>query len=267
MSEQERAEETIGDRFKDYERVSRSTLPRRTWTVIRIDGRAFHGWTRGLERPFSEPLAAWMDGTAQVLCDQVAGSVRAYVQSDEISLILTDFSKLGTQPWFGGNVQKIVSISASMATAVFNDLAAQRAPAQFDARVFTVPSAAEAANYLIWRQRDAVRNSIAMAAQSMFSHNRLHGVNTGQMQELMWSEFGVNWNDYPPRFKRGGQVTKHHGMRTVSYVDKRTQQTNTIEAERSWWEVEPAEHYVFDALEAALAAGPVGVGRVEGGQE
>lgn len=245
----------LGDRMKDYEGITRTVLPRRAWTIMRLDGRNFHAWTRGLERPFSAELAAAIDATALALCEQVAGTVFAYTQSDEVSLLLTDFGKVGTQPWFGGSVQKMTSISASIATANFNAAMPGRSPAHFDSRVFTVPGSGEAANYFIWRQRDAVRNSVAMAAQSMFSHQSLHGVGVSAMQDRM-HEAGVNWNDYPARFKRGGQVVKCSGLRDVTYTDKRTGSEQTITVDRSWWEIQDADHYVFEQLARRLAASP-----------
>lgn len=242
----------LGDRMKDYESVARHVLPRRACTIMRVDGRNFHAWTRGLPRPFSTELADAMNATAVALCEQVAGAVMGYTESDEISLLITDYSKPGTQPWFGGIVQKVASISASIATAHFNAAITGRPPAQFDSRVFTVPSIEEAANYFIWRQRDAVRNSISMAAQSMFSHRRLQGVSTGQMQDMMHAE-GVNWNDFPVRFKRGAQVVKCSGPREVVYTDKRTDTENTITVDRSWWEAQDADHFVFAELVDRLA--------------
>lgn len=238
--------------MKDYERIARTQLPRRSWTVMRIDGKAFHSWTRGLERPFSQDLADAMDETARDLCSEISGTVMGYVQSDEISLILTDFGKLNTQAWFDGAVQKMTSVSASLATARFNTHITGRSSALFDSRVFTVPSVEEAANYLIWRQRDAVRNSISMAAQSIFSHRALHGVTTSGMQDLMHAQ-GVNWNDFSTRFKRGGQVVKCSGVRQFSYVDKRTGNVCEAEADRSWWEIQPADHFTFERACELLA--------------
>lgn len=195
----------LGDRMKQqYENVTRLVLPRRTYTVLRLDGRAFHRVTRGLARPFDTDFAAEMDSLAGKLCAEVAGSVFAYTQSDEISLLLQDFESTGTQPWFGGNIQKIVSVAASFAGANFGRRFTLDGPAaHFDARVFTIADAVEVANYFIWRQRDAVRNSILMAGQAAFGHSACNGLNTGRIQEKLWSEKQINWNDYPDGFKRG----------------------------------------------------------------
>jgi tRNA(His) guanylyltransferase len=243
--------DSLGDRMKDYESITRAVLPRKSWVVLRIDGRNFHAWTRGLERPFSMALARAIDSTAAALCEEISGAVLAYTQSDEISVLMHDFTKPGTEPWFGGIVQKIASVSASIATAYFNQFSPKSQLAHFDARVFTVPSASEAANYLIWRQRDAVRNSISMAAHAMFSQKQLHGVSSNQMQEMLFVQ-GVNWNDYPIRFKRGGQVVKRSGPREVTFIDKHEGCIQTVTAERSWWETQPADHFVHDALVSRL---------------
>jgi tRNA(His) guanylyltransferase len=232
----------LGDRMKAHEAVTRQILPARCWTIIRVDGRSFHQYLRGSERPFDEAFMADMDAVAEALCTEMAGAVFAYTQSDEISVLLTDFGSAGTQPWFGGVLAKQVSIAASLATAVLNE----RRPgkrALFDARVFTLADPTEVANYFLWRQRDAVRNSISMAAQSKFSHRQLHGVNTGAMQELLWSEHGINWDHYPAGCKRGRVTVRRAGEREVTYVDKRTRAEQTTVATRSWWETSGAPHF------------------------
>jgi tRNA(His) 5'-end guanylyltransferase len=156
-----------------------------------------------------------MDQTAAELCRQVQGCKMAFVQSDEISLILTDFDDIKTDAWFDGNIQKIVSVSASVATAHFNNgmyldediLANMDKIAYFDSRTFTIPDPREVVNYLIWRQQDATRNSIQMGAQALYSQKQLHGKNTDECQELMFQK-GINWNDYPVGFKRGRIILK-----------------------------------------------------------
>ncbi|SHI67669.1 tRNA(His) guanylyltransferase Thg1 family protein [Streptomyces sp. 3214.6] len=225
----------LGDRMKRHEAAYRAVLPRRTYTVLRVDGRAFHTYLRGAEKPFDETFMADMDAVAEALCAEITGSDFAYTQSDEISVLATDFASEGTEPWFGGVVAKQLSAAASLATAVLNERRPSRR-ALFDARVFTLSDPVEVANYFLWRQRDAVRNSISMAAQAHFSHRRLEGVSTGGMQELLWSEVRVNWNDYSDGCKRGRVTVRHTGERPVEYFDKRTQQPVSSTAVRSWWE-------------------------------
>ena len=114
--------------------------------------------------------------------------------------------------------------------------------------MFTIADPTEVANYFIWRQRDAVRNSISMAAQAQFSHKQLHGVNTGQMQKLLWAEKNINWNDYPAGVKRGRVAVKAGGEREVTFTDKRSGETQTTTAHRTWWEIQDAPHFTLAEL-------------------
>lgn len=203
--------DALGDRMKrQYEDRTRVMLPRRTYTVIRVDGKAFHTFTRSLKKPYDETLVNAMDAAAVALCEELQGARLAYVQSDEISVLLTDFTTISTEAWFDGNLQKIVSVAASIATAAFNCAFDDRSEyysrtpgATFDARAFTIPDPTEVENYFIWRQQDAVRNSIQSMAQSLFLHKVLQGRNSNQLQELIFAETGLNWNDLPSSQKRG----------------------------------------------------------------
>jgi tRNA(His) 5'-end guanylyltransferase len=234
----------LGDRMKSYEAATRYVLPRRTYAVIRVDGRAFHSYLRGADKPFDFRFMADMANVAGALCEEIGGAMFAYLQSDEISVLVTDFGSTHTEPWFGGVVQKMASIAAATATAC---LCAQRSGLPvFDGRVFTIPSAVEVANYFLWRQRDAVRNSVSMAAQAHFSHKSLHGMNGAQMQERLWQEKGVNWNDYPGHAKRGSVCTRYTVEEDVTYTDKRSGEEVTTPAVRSRWVVEPAPHFVAE---------------------
>lgn len=231
--------DALGARMKgQYEQRARLMLPRRTYTVVRLDGRAFHTYTRKLARPYDWQFMEDMAETARFLCIEVTGCRLAYTQSDEISLILTDFATPTTEAFFDGNQQKIVSITASLATAKFNELRPGKL-AFFDSRAFTIPDPIEVENYLIWRQRDAVRNSILMAGQAYFSHQQLHQVNTKQMQDMLFAEQGINWNDYDPRFKRGTTILPVTRFAEVTYTDKRTGQIRTTAGvERRTWEIQ-----------------------------
>jgi len=194
-----------------YEDRYRILLPRRSYTIIRVDGRAFHTWTRGLERPYDICLMKAMDEVAMALCQECAGAQLAYVQSDEVSVLLTDFAKIDTAAWFDNNMQKLCSISASLATAAFNQavrfLGWDKKPAHFDSRVFQIPDPVEVENYFVARQKDAVRNSVSMLAQHYCSHNELHKVPVEQMHDKIY-EHGDNWNNHPVRFKHGAAVIK-----------------------------------------------------------
>jgi tRNA(His) guanylyltransferase len=230
--------DALGTRMKEnYEFRARSALPRRTYTIIRLDGKAFHSYTRGLERPFDLEFMDDMAETAIYLCQEVQGCKLAYTQSDEISLVLTDFEGTTTQAWFDGDQQKIVSISASSATARFNQLRPGKL-ARFDSRAFTIPDPTEVENYFIWRQKDATRNSVSMAAQAHFSHAELQGKSVNEMQEMLFTKHDINWNDYDPRFKRGSTIAPATTFESVTYTDKRTGKVHTTEAtERRTWGV------------------------------
>ena len=180
-----------------------------------------------MDRPFDAGLIEDMNETTKYLCKNIQGAKFGYVQSDEISILLTDFDDLQTDMWFDGNIQKMCSVAASMATAKFNQLRMIRSMgeridmgfevsdkfyktfkmAEFDARIFQIPSKVEVENYFIWRQQDATRNSISSVAQSLYSHKELNNVNSNQKQEMIFQK-GINWNDYPSRMKRGGFIGK-----------------------------------------------------------
>ena len=221
---------SIGDRMKhQYEMRAQAHLPRRTYTVVRLDGKAFHTYTRGCEKPFDERLSEDMQVATVALCDEAQGAFVGYVQSDEASVILADFATEQTDAWFDGNVQKIVSVSASIFTAVFNDRRRESGLAFFDARVFTIPDPTEVQNYLIWRQQDCVRNSISGLAQAHFSPRELHGVNTKQMQEMLFTERGINWSEQGEVFKNGALVQRERTADGRSYWEGRAAPTFTVE--------------------------------------
>ena len=232
--------DNLGDRMKTYENVTRTYLTRRTPVIIRIDGKAFHSFTRGFKKPFDNVLVKTMQNTMKYLCENVEGCVLGYTQSDEITLVLCDYKKLTSQAWFDDNIQKMCSISASMATMAFNRFFdeitktyANSVPyygtmypcdeqeriyidilkksinkgAMFDSRVFNIPKE-EVNNCLLWRQQDATRNSIQSVAQANFSHKQLEGKNCNELQEMLRQEKGINWNDYPTHLKRGSCCVK-----------------------------------------------------------
>jgi len=202
----------LGTRMKNqYEIRTRTWLPRRTYTIIRLDGKAFHTFTKGMDKPYDESFIADMDRTAKYLCEEIQGCKLAYVQSDEISLLLTDFERITTDAWFDGQVQKIVSVSASMATAIFNKYSLIDKLAFFDARVFSIPDPVEVENYFVWRQKDAVRNSLSMHAQSLYSHKELNMKSQVELHNMIHMK-GKNWNNLPDGFKRGRTITKVHSF-------------------------------------------------------
>ena len=211
----------LGDRIKsNYEDRYRYMLPRRTYTLLRLDGKSFHTYTKNLKKPFDNDLFEDIDKAIIAMLPEIQGAVFAYTQSDEISILLTDFATPNTDAWFDGNLQKMCSVSASIITAEFNMLRVLRSQgsyfhpnnlptsAYFDARVFTIPDRIEVMNYLVWRNQDCARNSVSMVAQSLFSHKELHGKNTKDKHDMM-HEKGVNWaTDYTDGQKNGRLIVK-----------------------------------------------------------
>jgi tRNA(His) 5'-end guanylyltransferase len=201
----------LGRRMKrDYEDALRLFLPRRTHVVVRIDGRAFHKFTEGLERPYCRPLADALDQAALYLCQEMIGCRFAYGQSDEYSFLLTDFEREDAALWFDGNVQKIVSVSASLFTAAFNRAVASKKLAAFDSRVMVISQRAEVERYFLWRQLDASANSLNMLASAYYPHHELDGKSTAEKHEMLHAK-GLNWAKQPPDFKRGRVVKRTAG--------------------------------------------------------
>ncbi len=196
----------VGDIQKEYEVNFESKFVRGLPILARMDGRAFHSFTKGLTRPYDERLSNLMQLVTKYLVEEFNAKI-GYTQSDEISLMWN--YKGEEEPLFGGRVQKLCSTLSASTTLYFNKLLFCNLPEKqlcnptFDARVWNIPSPAETVNYFIWRERDAMRNSISMAAQSFFSHNELQGKSSSQMQEMLWAKHNINWNDYPSFFKRG----------------------------------------------------------------
>lgn len=216
---------------KNYESRYKFFLTRRTPVIIRLDGKAFHTYTRGLDKPFDEGLIEDMQQTALYLCKNIQGAKCGYVQSDEISILITDYDTLQTDAWFDYNVQKIVSISASLASSKFNQIRYKRkwnnrdedyiseedlynTPlANFDSRCFNIPKE-EVSNYFLARQKDAVKNSISMLAQSLYSHKELEFKNQSDLQEMIFQK-GQNWNDLHWSKKRGSFIMKNEQWEIV----------------------------------------------------
>lgn len=205
--------DSLGDRMKQYENVSRTYLTRRVPVIIRVDGKAFHTFTRGFEKPFDRLLMSVMQDTLREMCFGIQGCVFGYTQSDEISLVLTDFATINTDAWFGYNIQKMASVAASMATLAFHQALSKRADssflrskldedALFDARVFSIPKD-EVVNCLIWRQQDATRNSIEAVGHANFKQSELHGKSCNAIQDMLFKEKGINWNEFPTDCRRG----------------------------------------------------------------
>lgn len=256
--------DSLGDRMKRYESVPKTFLTRRVPVIIRLDGKAFHTFTRGMKKPFDDILMRTMQETMKYLCENIQGCVLGYTQSDEITLVLTDYETITTDAWFGYNVQKMASISASMATLAFNKFFRYNVAmndkvlytysldgiseyefdymdgmrkkfdmALFDARVFSIPKE-EVCNCLIWRQQDATRNSIQSVGQANFSQKQLLGKSCNVIQDMLFTEKGINWNDFPTDCKRGSCCYKRNIEKEV--IVPKTGEKMTVN--RSEWYID-----------------------------
>ncbi len=227
------SKDSLGDRMKKYEGAYRLSLPERMPVILRIDGKAFHTYTKGCKRPFDQNLVDVMDETAKYLCKNIMGSRLAYVQSDEISILLNNYQDLDTQSWFDNTLQKMVSVSAGMASGVFTSLSPKifgtLKLAVFDSRAFVIPKE-DVVNYFLWRQQDATRNSVQMLARSLYSHKELNNKNNSDLQELCFQK-GHNWNDVPTSQKRGRCIVKRETLKIS--VGPRVQD-NEVTVRKSW---------------------------------
>lgn len=238
---------SLGDRMKEYEDASRFYLPRRLPLIVRLDGKSFHTYTRGLERPYCLPLIAAMDEVAKFLCSEVQNAVLAYVQSDEISLVLVDYKEIKTNSWFDSNLQKIVSVSAGLASAKMTELSAsifgKMRLATFDARAFVLPPH-DVANYLIWRQHDWNRNSLAMLAQSLYSHRELEGKGRAEQHEMCFRK-GKNWSELPSHLKDGRVIVKKLVPKVVDRdIDAAAMTAPWIVTRSEWCVLEPTPIFI-----------------------
>ncbi len=216
--------DTLGDRMKMYENAecARRLLPLLP-VIARIDGRAFHTFTKGMKRPFDETFSSCMVDTTIRLVSETNACI-GYTQSDEITLAWHS-TDIRSQIWFDGRISKMTSLLAAQATLYFNKLILERMPKfankepLFDARVWTVPNRVEGCNAFIWREWDATKNSISMAAAHYYSEKALHKKNSKQKQEMLF-EKGINWDKYPPAFKRGTYVQRHTSSKPYAIEDK-----------------------------------------------
>jgi tRNA(His) 5'-end guanylyltransferase len=236
--------------MKKYEYEARTYLPENSYNIIRLDGKAFGKFTKQFNAPFDDNFTSMMDATAIKLCQQIQGAVFAYVQSDEISILVTDVHRPYAQLWFNGQVQKITSVSASIAAGEFNrhfllhkfnalpdyfslggiiSTIENVGLAAFDSLVFTAPSKLEAYNAFLWRQMEFKKNSVLMVAQNEFPHKVLLGKNTQDKIDMLMN-IGINWNNLPQQYKTGRIIIKQQ-------YEHITEKGTTV---RTRWVVQPA---------------------------
>ena len=256
----------LGVRMKTfYEQIPKTKLMRRCPVALRIDGKAFHTFTKGFQKPFDEVLIKSMQETMKYLCENIQGCVLGYTQSDEITLILVDYKKLTSSAWFDYEVQKICSIAASMATMAFNNIFSKyvgefdlelayndngidteenrklweiykkaiNKGAMFDARCFNIPKE-EVTNLVYWRQLDASRNSIQMVGQANFPHKELQNKSCNDIQDMLITQKGINWNDLPTYQKRGSCCARNKIVIESDGVVETIQLRDTSKSENEW---------------------------------
>lgn len=260
----------LGVRMKTfYEQIPKTKLMRRCPVAIRIDGKAFHTFTRGFQKPFDEVLIKSMQETMKYLCENIQGCILGYTQSDEITLILVDYKKLTSSAWFDYEVQKTCSIAASMATMAFNKAFSKNVEdfeqhyateheingwygkgtpeyemcqtytkavnkgAMFDARCFNIPKE-EVTNLVYWRQLDASCSSIQMVGQANFSHKELQNKSCNDIQNMLMTQKGINWNDLPTYQKRGSCCVRNKIVIETDSVMATAQLRDSSKSENEW---------------------------------
>ena len=258
--------DSLGDRMKEYESVPKICLTKRVPVIIRADGKAFHTFCKRFERPYDEVFNDCMNLVMKHLCENIQGAKFAERHSDEISILITDYDKITTDSYFDYGVQKIVSVVAGMATAelcrilssgefgrgkeVFMpiDWSGEAWPT-FDCRCFNIPES-DIDNYFWWRNLDAVRNSINMLAQSKMSHSSLQGKNCNEVQEMLFQDHGINWNDIPQGQKSGFCCFKTKKKKKIEKGPYKGQ-----DFERNIWVVQPsasAKHMLDSQIQYVL---------------
>lgn len=220
--------DSMGDRMKNYEYSFRQFFSSRIPIIIRVDGKAFHSYTKKCKKPFDENLIEVMNDVGIFLCEEVQGAQIAYIQSDEISIFINNYSSLQNQGWFNNNINKIISVSAGLASCKFTQNSYKIwgheefegisgypiiKPACFDSRAFLLPKE-EVNNYFLWRQKDCERNSVQMLARSLYSHKECNNKNNSELQEMIFQK-GINWNNLPTHQKRGRCIVKKHYTKEV----------------------------------------------------
>lgn len=254
----------LGTRMKTfYEMIPKTKLMRRTPVIIRVDGKAFHTFTRNFQKPFDDVLIESMQETMKYLCENIQGCVLGYTQSDEITLVLIDYKRLNSSAWFDYEIQKLCSIAASMTTMAFNKfffenskrymdkygypketmikygdqilayVKAVNRGAMFDARCFNIPKE-EVTNLIYWRQLDASRNSIQMVGQANFSHKELQNKSCNDIQDMLMTQKSINWNYLPTYQKRGSCCVRNKIVIESDGVMATAQLRDTSKSENEW---------------------------------
>lgn len=220
--------DSLGDRMKQYERITKDALISKLPVIVRVDGRAFHTFTRQAYKPYDSRIIQWMEESAKIVAEDMQNFIMAYVQSDEATFVMNNNQTLDSQPWFGNDKQKIVSISAATMTAAFNlywfdyliekrlqKKDVEKSPV-FDSRAFNIPDF-EVANCFYWRYKDWIRNSVQMFARAHFSQKQLEGKSREDMHQML-HEVGHNWTTEATDQERNGTFILNRNGKLEVYV-------------------------------------------------
>ena len=223
----------LEDRMLYYRGLSDYRLIPNSYVLLMLDGRSFSSFVKNyFDKPFDDKFINMMNETAKYLCEKIQGCKFAYVQSDEISLVITDFDTPNSDSFFGYRLEKILSISASMASAKFNQLmtleALRRAVdgldeygcinteevianvklLEFDCKAWNVPSYNDVFAWNLFRQNDCLKNSKQQAAQAWLPHKQLVNKTADEQIALLKEKQGIDWNDFDDGKKYGRFIYK-----------------------------------------------------------
>lgn len=246
---------TFADKMRKMQMSSNSALPAESLAILQLDGKAFRTWTKGLDFPYDNRFVEAMDKVARILAKKISGVQFAYVQSDEINFFVTDLKNLQSEPYYGNRIQKVVSTTAGLASAILTREFPEKDYAVFDGRFFNVPDMEAAEDWFVFRQSDAMKNSVRQVAHSRFFHKELLGKNTLDVKNML-IEVNHPWEDYPEGVKLGRIVEKKFEPKTREFLHKDTKTIETVDYLKSTWVATPAEefkgHQMFQTLKDSL---------------
>jgi Uncharacterized conserved protein len=218
--------DTLKQKCEYYRSLTDYKLMPNTYVLAMVDGHRFSKLIKNkFDKPFDDLFIKMMNETAKYLCENIQGVKFAYTQSDEISIVITDFDTPMTDSYFSFRLCKMQSLIAAMATAKFNQMYAKLAndykgfglkkfdmkeypTYTFDCKVWTVPIANDAYAWFLYRQTDCIKNSKAQTAQTYLSHKELVGLTSDEMIAKLKNEKGIDWYDFENGKKYGRLIRK-----------------------------------------------------------
>ena len=232
--------ETFAKRMRSMQQSSDFRLPKKNYTILQLDGKAFRTWTKGLDIPFDSAFVRGMDGLAELLVAKIPNVKLAYVQSDEVNLVLADFENENSEPYYANRIQKVVSTSAGLASAYMTRAFPDKPLAVFDARFWVAPDKESVKDWFVWRQADGMKNSVRAVGYARFSSSQLMNKNTQDVRNML-TEIGDPWEAYDEGLQRGRVVTQVLEAKTTTFVHGRSGEKRTLDYEGMSWKASPAE--------------------------